>query len=484
MLHSLIMASIFWYDLETFGKNPFHDRIAQFAGLRTDDNFEPVGDPIVLYCRLSPDYLPDPGACMVTGITPMNLPADSLPENEFIRRILQEFSRPATCVSGYNSIRFDDEFIRNSLYRNFYDPYEREYRDGNSRWDILDLLRTARDLRPEGITWANHEDGRPDFTLETLAAANGIDHKHAHDALSDVYATIGMAKLVFEKQPRLFRYLFKLRSKKEVWKQIDLYKQTPFLHTSGMFTSKQGCTSLVMPLTVDPNNGNCVLAFDLRQDPTPLIELSVEEIRRRVFTPASQMTDERINLKAVHVNRAPSISPAKTVDDPAALKLGINMEECRSHYRILRKNPETGQKIRQVFNQERSEQQKDPDMQIYSGGFFKDADREGFEIIRSASSTELQSISRKWEDPRIPEMLWRYTARNYPESLPESEKKKWKSFCASRILVPAADDAMRLSEYRKKLESYKEDKNMPPRKKLIVRDMEEYADKLEKEILS
>ncbi len=478
------MASIFWYDLETFGKNPFYDRIAQFAGLRTDDNFEPIGDPTVLYCRLSPDYLPDPGACMVTGITPENLPADALPEQEFINRILQEFSRPGTCVCGYNSIRFDDEFIRNALYRNFYDPYEREYRDGNSRWDILDLLRTARDLRPEGITWADHEDGRPDFTLETLAAANGIDHKHAHDALSDVYATIGMAKLVFEKQPKLFRYLFKLRSKKEVWKQIDLYKQTPFLHTSGMFTSQKGCTSLVMPLTVDPNNGNCVLSFDLRQDPTPLINLSVDEIRQRMFTPASQMTEERINLKGVHANRAPAISPAKMLDEATAEKLGIDMEKCRSHYRNLRKNPETAQKIRQVFTQERKEQHKDPDMQIYSGGFFKDADREGFEAIRHASPEELMSISRKWEDPRIPEMLWRYTARNHPETLSSGEKQKWKSFCASRILVPAADDAMRLSEYRKKLESYKEDKNLPPRKKLIVRDLEEYADKLEKEILS
>ena len=198
------MASIFWYDLETFGKNPYYDRIAQFAGLRTDDNFDPVGDPLVLYCRLSPDYLPDPGACMITGITPMNLPENALPENEFILRVLKEFNEPGTCVTGYNSIRFDDEFIRNALYRNFHDPYEREYQNGNSRWDILDLLRTARDLRPEGIIWADHEDGRPDFTLETLAAANGIDHKHAHDALSDVYATIRACKTYSGKAAQAF----------------------------------------------------------------------------------------------------------------------------------------------------------------------------------------------------------------------------------------------------------------------------------------
>jgi len=479
------MASIYWYDLETFGKNPFYDRIAQFAGLRTDDSFEPLGQPQVYYCRLSPDYLPDPAACMITGITPQEVQSKGMPEAEFARQILNEFTRPGTCVTGYNSIRFDDEFIRNLLYRNFHDPYEREYQNGNSRWDILDLLRTAHDLRPEGINWVLKEDGKPDFTLETLAEANGIEHKHAHDALSDVYATVGLARLVHEKQPRLFRYLFRLRKKQEVWKQIDLYKQTPFLHTSGMFTSASGCTSLVMPLTIDPNNGNCVLCYDLRYDPSPLIEQDAEEVRRQIFTPARELSEERIHIKGIHVNRGPSISPVKMLDDTSSRRLGIDLDTCRKNYRLLKEAGDLQQKVRQVYTVERPQDDtRDPDLQIYSGGFFKDSDREGFKQIHAAKPEDLPGFQRRWEDQRIPEMLWRYIFRNYPRVMPEDEQKKWKSFCASRILIPSASEAVRLPEFRKKLAAYRDDKTLAPRKKVVVGELERWADELEKEMLA
>ena len=478
------MASIYWYDLETFGRNPHYDRIAQFAGLRTDDDFEPVGSPMVCYCRLSPDYLPDPGACMLTGITPATVAEKGIGEAEFIGRILTEFSRPGTCVTGYNSFRFDDEFIRNALYRNFHDPYEREYRNGNSRWDVLTLLRTTRDLRPDGINWIRHDDGRPDFTLEALAAANNIDHTRAHDALSDVFATLGMAKLVYRYQPKLFRFLFKLRRKQEVWRQIDLYKRTPFLHTSAMFTTPAGCTRLLAPLTVDPGNGNCVLCYDLRYDPADLIALPDDEVRRRLFTPADELTEERIHIKGVHVNRAPAIMPAKAADDETAARLGIDLAACRNHYRALKSADGLVQKLRRVYSREGREEPKDPDFQLYSGGFFKDEDRDGFARIRSSRPEELPALTQKWEDPRIPEMLWRYTFRNFPEVMPEKEMRKWKSFCAGRILVPSSEGAMRLPEYRKRLAAFREDKSLPPRKKLIVGELEEYAAQLETEILS
>lgn len=478
------MASIYWYDLETFGRNSYYDRIAQFAGLRTDDNFEPLGEPQVFYCRLSPDYLPDPGACLLTGITPQKVNSEGLPETEFAARILEEFNQPGTCVAGYNSIRFDDEFIRNLFYRNFRDPYEREYKHGNSRWDILDLMRTARDLRPEGIKWIDRPDGKPDFTLESLAAANGIEHTRAHDALSDVYATVGLARLVYRKQPKLFRYLFKLRKKQEVWKQIDLYKRTPFLHTSGMFTTEQGCTTMVAPLTVDPVNGNCVLCYDLRHDPTPLIELTEAEVRRRIFTADEELEVERIRIKGVHVNRAPSVSPAKTLNDAAAARLGIDLEACRANYRKIRDARELNQKLRRVYSEQKRADSKDPDLQIYSGGFFKDADRERFARVLKSPPEELPGLRLDWEDPRIPELLWRYIHRNYPAVMPEAEQRKWRSFCASRLLIPSAEGAMRLPEFRKALSALREDRELPPRQKLIAGELEAYADELEARLLA
>ncbi|HEY3487270.1 MAG TPA: exodeoxyribonuclease I, partial [Gammaproteobacteria bacterium] len=232
--------SFYWFDYETSGVDPARDRPVQFAGVRTDADFRPIGEPLTIYCRFSDDILPQPDSCLITGITPQLANARGMNEVEFARRIHEELSQPGTCAVGYNSIRFDDEVTRYLFYRNFYDPYEREYKNGNSRWDIIDMVRMCYALRPEGISWPQHEDGAPSFRLEHLSKANGIKHEAAHDALSDVYATIGMAKLIKEKQPRLYEYLYNLRQKQEVSRLLNLRDRQPLLHTSSMFPSQTG----------------------------------------------------------------------------------------------------------------------------------------------------------------------------------------------------------------------------------------------------
>jgi len=187
--------TILWYDLETFGLNPQYDRIAQFACIRTDENLEEIDEPIRIYCKPTLDYLPAPSACKVHGITPQMALELGIDEYDFALKIHEEFSVPGTTTAGYNSINFDDEFIRHLFYRNLLDPYEREYANGNSRWDLINLVRAAHDLRPDGIVWPQDNDGYPVFKLEALTKANGLLHESAHDALSDIRATIAMARL-------------------------------------------------------------------------------------------------------------------------------------------------------------------------------------------------------------------------------------------------------------------------------------------------
>ena len=253
-------ASLLWYDLETFGTHPRWDRIAQFGAVRTNDRFEETESPVNIFCRLSPDYVPNIDACLASGITPDLVQEKGLSERDFAARIYGEMSRPATCVAGFNNLRFDDEFVRSLFYRNFHDPYSREYEGENSRWDIIDLLRMCRDLRPEGLAWVTAPDGRPVFRLEELTRANGVPHENAHDALADARATMALARLVREKQPKLFTYYFSLRKKEEVRRRLDLQKMEPVVHTSGMFTSPRGCTTIVIPLSVDPLRSNVVIA--------------------------------------------------------------------------------------------------------------------------------------------------------------------------------------------------------------------------------
>src|SRR5690554_4892671 len=194
----------------------------------------------MIYCKPAPDLLPKPEACLITGITPQYAEAHGLREAEFMAKIATEFAQAGTCGVGYNSIRFDDEVTRYGLYRNFYDPYEREWKFDNSRWDIIDMVRMTRTLRPEGINWPDYDDGSPCFKLEKLTQANNLEHGAAHDALSDVYATIALARLIKERQPKLFDYAFKLRDKRFVAGLIDIEANKPLLHFSSMFAGTQG----------------------------------------------------------------------------------------------------------------------------------------------------------------------------------------------------------------------------------------------------
>jgi exodeoxyribonuclease-1 len=477
--------TMLWYDLETFGTHPQWDRIAQFAAVRTDNRFQRIGEPVDILCRNSPDYLPIPEACRVSRVSPRIVKADGLAERACSRRIHELMSEPGTCAAGFNNLRFDDEFIRALFYRNFYDPYRREYENGNSRWDIIDLARMARDLRPEGIVWPAAEDGRPIFKLTALAAANGIAHANAHNALSDVEATSSLAKLLFERQEKLFRYFFRFRKKEEVRKMLNLHDPRPVLHTSDMFTSAMGCTAIVYPLSVHPEQPNQVIVYDLRTDPSDWIDADVDEIRRRVFTSRAELDPEtRIPLKGVHLNRSPALAPLSTLDPDRAAALGIDVERCVRNAEMLAERKDLIQRIRAVYAGPERRQSRDPDLRIYSGDFFPDEDREVFSAVRNAAPEELLSGRFQIFDPRGPELLWRYTARNHPEVLGPEDRARWKSFCASRLLTPEPDGALDYGTYMRDVKNRLSRVDTPAADKLVLKDLLDYGETLEREILS
>jgi exodeoxyribonuclease-1 len=478
--------TILWYDLETFGRIPGWDRVAQFACVRTDSSFEPVEDPAVIYCRITPDYLPDPDACLITGITPRETMEKGLPEREFFKEINRIFSVPGTCVAGFNSIRFDDEFIRYGFYRNFLDPYQREWKNGNSRWDIIDLVRATHDLRPDGIVWPADANGKPVFRLEDLTKANRLEHSRAHDALSDVHATIGMARLIHDKQPKLFSWVFNHRGKESLKPLINLQTMEPLVHTSVMFTRMEGCTTLVAPLTMDPVNRNCVLAFDLREDPSPLFVLDEKEIRRRIFSnPADLSSSEtRIPVKGIHLNKCPVLAPEKTMDAGSLARLGLDRDRINHHLSALRSHPEVALKIRKVFESPSSGLPGggDVDMQLYTGGFFNDNDLSVFASLRDLPKEELFQMKPEAFDRRFSEMFRRYKGRNHPEMLDEQEKTRWIAFCAGRILMPPHPDAMDWGTFRKKLDMMRNSPDLPVKGKLVLKELSDYEETVNRKL--
>lgn len=477
--------TLYWYDLETFGLNSQLDRVAQFAGIRTNDNFEIIGEPLVIYNKITPDYVPDPKACLITGITPQKTLEDGLPEREFIAKIDKEFSVPGTCVVGYNNLNFDDEFIRNMYYRNFHDPYSREWMNGNTRWDIIDLVRAAHDLRPEGINWLRNEKNKPIFRLDKLTVTNNIEHANAHDALSDVYATISMAKLIHEKQTKLLRYIFTHRTKDSLRQLINLQTRDPLVYTSAVFTSEKGCTSIVAPIAGDPGNNNIIYFFDLRYDPEELLTLSESEIKRRMFTPKKELPwNENLHIIKVQINKCPVLSPVRTVDKLTAERLGLDVQNCYEHSKKLNSDPLLTQRFIKIFSKNKyTKSDADPDLQIYSGGFFNDKDKSSFEIIKTTPADKLFTLDLMFQDTRIQELFWRYKCRNYPEYMDGSTTKKWKSYCAGRLLLPPGKLINDYHFFRRKVEENLKDNEIDSSQKIVLKALDEYGEIIRKEVL-
>jgi exodeoxyribonuclease-1 len=477
--------TFYWHDYETFGANPSRDRPVQFAGLRTDAELNIIGDPLVIFCRPANDFLPHPQACLVTGITPQQALAEGVPESEFIERIHQELALPGTCGVGYNSLRFDDEITRYTLYRNFHDPYAREWQNGNSRWDIIDMVRTASALRPEGIEWPLREDGLPSFRLEELTRANGISHEAAHDALSDVHATIALARLIRERQPRLFDYVLKNRDKRSVLSQLDVAGMKPVLHVSGMFGAQRHNIALVVPLAAHPANRNEIVCYDLSADPQRLFDLSSEQLQELLYMRTEDLPEgmERLGLKSIHINRCPILLPAKMASPAIAERLGISGERCRTHLeslRAYRAGDGAGftAKIQGIYEGRVFEPQSDPDLMLYGGGFFGAQDKQVMDQVRAQTPEELAAGSFVFEDQRLPEMLFRYRARNYPDSLSPEEHATWEEFRFQRITEPDFGASYCMEEFQAEIEGLLARDDLPGPQRVLMEQLLDYADTL------
>lgn len=415
-----------FHDYETFGKSPSLDRPAQFAGLRTDADFNPVGEPQVFYCQPADDYLPQPEAVMITGITPQVARTRGVTEAEFAARIHSLFTQPNTCVIGYNNVRFDDEVTRNIFYRNFFDPYGWSWQNGNSRWDLLDVMRACYALRPEGIVWPENEEGFPSFKLEHLTKANGVAHEQAHDAMSDVWATLAMAKLVKEKQPKLYAFLFAHRNKQKLMTLIDIPQMKPLVHVSGMFGAARDNTSWIVPLAWHPDNKNALIVADLAGDMTPLLELEPDALRERLYTRQSELGDAApVPIKLVHINKCPVLAPASTLRPEDAERLGIDRQYCLANLALLRQHVAVREKVVTLFAEaEPFTPSADVDAQLYDG-FFSDADRAGMTILRQTAPQNLPALDLTFNDPRVNPLLFRYRARNFPGTLDDREQQRW-----------------------------------------------------------
>ncbi|HET7562198.1 MAG TPA: exodeoxyribonuclease I [Rhodanobacteraceae bacterium] len=430
--------TLLWYDYETTGTDTVRDRPAQFAAIRTDLELRAIGEPESFHCAPSRDALPHPEACLITGITPQDAARDGLLESDFAGRVHELMAQPGTCSVGYNTIRFDDEVNRNLFYRNFFDPYEHAWRNGNSRWDIMDLARACYALRPDGIEWPTRDDGMPSFKLDQLAPANQLAQKRAHDALSDVEATIALARLLRAQQPRLYDWYFKLREKKAVTAMLAsaLPGMQPLLHVSGRYPPARGCLAMVAPITEHPDRAGTFIVADLGVDPDAWIDLDPDDLVERMFTPRDDLPDDIVRppLKEVHANKSPFLAPVETLRGTDVARVALDPDACLQHLDCIRSSEGLAERVRRAFaaSANRWPEREDPECRLYAG-FASDGDRRRCAKVRATPPARLGSTDFAFDDPRYPELLFRYRARNWPETLSPDEASRWRNFVRDKL---------------------------------------------------
>jgi len=476
--------SFLFYDLETFGQDPRRTRVAQFAAIRTDADLNMVDEPVSFYVKPADDLLPSPIATLITGITPQHAQAEGVSEAEAFARINDLMARPGTCTLGYNTLRFDDEFVRHGLFRNFFDPYEREWRNGNSRWDLLDMLRLVHALRPDGIAWPQREDGATSFKLEHLALANDVRQGDAHEALSDVHATIGMARLFKQAQPRLWDYALKLRDKRFVGSLLDVDALQPVLHISMRYPAQRMCAAPVMPIARHPYINNRVIALDLEGDIDGLLALPAETLAARLYTRAADLAEgeQRVPLKEVHLNKVPALVAWNHLRPADHARLGIDVALVEANAaRVREAGPALVEKVRQVYGGERVATVSDVDASLYDG-FLADGDKALMTRLRTSPPAELAGFAERLKDPRMPELLFRYRARNHPQTLDAGERGRWNDYRRQRLLGDAGLGEQTLPDFRAQLDTLALEHAADPAKLALLQQLREWGTDLEQSL--
>lgn len=472
--------TFYFYDLETSGFSPKSARIMQFAGQRTGLDLNPIGESDNILVKITPDILPDPGAILVTGITPQKTLSDGITEVEFLRYFHEKIAISDTIFVGFNTVRFDDEFIRYTNYRNFYDAYEWQWSEGRGRWDIMDVTRMTRALRPDGIKWPFAPDGKPSIRLELMAAINKLEHANAHDALSDVYATIGVAKLLKQKQPKLFDYLLKMRDKKEVEKLVT--KTEPFVYTSGRFSSEYEKTTVAVTVAPHPVQKGSVYVYDLRYDPTPFIDMKPDALASLMNVFKQEEGTLRLPVKQMQFNKCPAVAPLSVLTAEDKARLQLDDQQIEKNFAALLAMNDFSDRLQEAVRINEKQRQttfvvdvKDVDAQLYDG-FINDADKTKMRVVRAADANELADLHLDFNDTRLEALLLLYKARQFPQSLTPEEQAAWHDYC-KHILLDGGEKS-RVQRFAEALQEAAKRPDLTQDQSYLLQELQLYAESI------
>ncbi|MGE0279260.1 MAG: exonuclease domain-containing protein [Rhizobiaceae bacterium] len=411
-----------FYDTETTGTETAFDQILQFAAIKTDDDFNEL-DSFNIRCRIHPYAVPSPGALFVTNVTPAMLVDQSYPSHyEAIRKIrakLMSWS-PAVFV-GYNSIDFDEDLLRQALFQTLHSAYLTNT-NGNARGDVMRFANAVASYYPDAIAVPEDEKGRKTFKLERLAPANGFQHDNAHEAMSDVRATIFMARLLRERAPDVWDAMSRATRKADA---VDMLYAAPILSiTERMFGRTYSW--LATACGTNPNNSGQVAIFDLAYNPDEYIGLSADEL-------IDVLNAKTKVIRTVRANAQPIVMPANRAPD-IAKALAVPKEERERRAALVADNAVFQARVAEALS--RRHEDKEPpahiEQRIYDG-FPSDADNILMEKFHGTPWADRHDFCGKFKDERVSEFSRRVIYCERPETLPKNDKKRLKEWALSRV---------------------------------------------------
>lgn len=438
-----------FYDTESSGTSTRFDQVLQFAAVVTDEDFNEI-DTLNVRCRLLPHVVPAVDALLVTGVNPYDLASQPLSAFEMACLVHEKMRTwgPAVYI-GQNTLKFDEEILRETFYQNLLDPYVTTAR-GSIRADLLHILRAAHTADPDVIQITTTEKGNPSFKLDRIATLNGFPNHDAHDALGDVRATIYMARLIRERAPGTWGRMMSNADPKRAAELIERNRLVSLLTYFGKPKLVEATR-----LAAQPGNPKQVALFDVSVDPTPWLDLEAEDIARAMgwkgpkaapVDTSAESEDEVLPPRGaqgpspfhiVRTNAMPCVfvpgEPGAPVSDGDALERDVlirRLDRIHGHPRF-KDTVAAALELRSAFP-------KSPHIeeQIYDG-FPSNEDKNRMRAFHATRSwAERLEIASGFQDIRLRKLGNRLIHANAPEVLPASlEAAATRAMVNDRILA-------------------------------------------------
>ena len=420
------MPNYVFYDFETCSSNVSYGQIIEAAAVLVNDNFQEL-DRFESRCKLSPGIIPEAMALLVNKTSSKMLKERNLSHYQMIRQMMDKFNQWKNSIFiGYNSVEFDEEFLRRTLFKNLEYPYL-TVTNGNERGDLLGLARAAHLYYPDCIKTPISDKNNPLFKLERLAPMNNIKHDKAHSAMGDVLASIGIAKLLYKKAPNVWEASLMTTNKDKCLQTIK--EETLFC--TNFFYGGKAIPFVLTYLCQHP--WNYAFCFDLKADPSYYFNLSIQELKKEIFDVKPKV------MRTIKHKKHPIIMNASYgINFDNYKQLGLSKLKERAE--LIRENKDFANKVSSILEDDiREKQELDSQLDVYAEEsiYKKFATKEDSAIMPEFHNVDWKdkfSVLQKFKDERFQYFGKKILYEESPESLPKNEYNLIHKEIASRVL--------------------------------------------------